>query len=132
MVNSVDTVRSPGSARQPLGLRDVHPIWNRSAFTERQFFVGDVVSEKSSLSDLVDDESEFAGGRAIPRTYEARYFDAEGKQLATRDDTGIRSECQTTRECGRGFVLHRRSARIELVDLLRRPLLQGDVKIPPK
>jgi len=99
MVNSMDTLRSPGSAGLPQGLPGVHSIWTRSAYTfERPLYVGDVVSSKSSLKEVLEVESGFAGGRAVTQTYESRYFDAEGTQFATREDTWIRSERQKTRD----------------------------------
>jgi acyl dehydratase len=102
MVNGMDTLRAPGSASLPQGLPGVHAIWTRSAYTfERPLRVGDVVGSTSSLKEVVEVESGFAGGRAVYQTYQAAYVDQEGLPLATREDTWIRSERQKTREAGK-------------------------------
>jgi acyl dehydratase len=102
IVNSMDTLRSPGSAGLPQGLPGVHSIWTRSAYTfERPLRVGDVVSSQSSLKEVAEVESGFAGGRAVNQTYEARYFDQAGGLIGTREDTWIRAERQKTREKGK-------------------------------
>jgi acyl dehydratase len=98
MVNSMDTLRAPGSAGLPQGLPGVHSIWTRSAYTfERPLRVGDVINSKSSLKEVVEMESGFAGGRSVYQTYEARYFDQDDKPIGTREDTWMRAERQKTR-----------------------------------
>jgi acyl dehydratase len=99
MLNSMDTLRAPGSAGLPQGLPGVHSIWTGSSYNfERALRVGDVVSSRSYLKDVVEVESGFAGGRAVYQTYEALYFDQSGAPLGSRRDTWIRNERQKTRQ----------------------------------
>jgi len=63
MVNAMDTLRSPAVRACRRAFRACTPFWTRSAYTfERPCLSATVVSEKSSLKELIEVESGFAGG----------------------------------------------------------------------
>lgn len=99
IVNSMDTLRAVGSSGLPEGLAGVHSIWTGSLYEwERPVRLGDRVTGKSYLKDVVERESRFGGGRSLYQTYEALYYDQNDEYLGKRNDTWIRIERPKTAE----------------------------------
>lgn len=93
IVNSMDTLRAVGSSGLPEGLPGVHSIWTGSLYEwERPVRLGDRITGKSYLKDVVERESRFGGGRSLYQTYEALYHDQHGAYVGKRNDTWIRIE----------------------------------------
>ena len=99
MIQTFDTLRSVGSSGLPEGLPGVHSIWTGSAYEwERPLMVGDRIRADCYLKAVEERESRFGGGRSVYQTYEAVYYDQDGKRLGLRNDTWIRIERHRTAE----------------------------------
>lgn len=93
-----DTLSAPGSAGLPEGLPGVHSIWSGSHYEwERPVMVGDRITSKSYLKDVVEKESAFTAGRTVYQTYEAVYYDQSGATIGKRSDTYMRADRNKTR-----------------------------------
>jgi acyl dehydratase len=81
-------------------LPGVHSIWSGSLYEyERPPRLGDRITSKSYLKDVVEKQSKFGGGgRSIYQTYEAVYSDQNGEKVGLRNDTWIRIDREKTRE----------------------------------
>ncbi len=99
IVQSMDTLRAVGHSGLPEGLPGVHSIWTGSRYEwKRPVKLGDRLTAKSYLKEIVEKDSSFGGGRALYQTYEAVYTDQHGDHLGVRNDTWIRIERAATRE----------------------------------
>ncbi len=100
ILNSMDTLRAVGSSGLPEGLPGVHSIWSGSLYEyERPPRLGDRITGKSYLKDVVEKQSKFGGDRrSIYQTYEAIYSDQNGEKVGLRNDTWIRIDREKTRE----------------------------------
>ena len=100
ILNSMDTLRAVGSSGLPEGLPGVHSIWSGSLYEyERPPRLGDRITGKSYLKDVVEKQSKFGGDRrSIYQTYEAIYSDQNGERVGLRNDTWIRIDREKTRE----------------------------------
>jgi acyl dehydratase len=99
MIQSMDTLRAVGHSGLPEGLPGVHSIWTGSRYEwVRPLKLGDRITAKSYLKEVVEKESTFGGGRALYQTYEAVYHDQDKAYVGVRNDTWIRIERAATRE----------------------------------
>lgn len=99
IVQTMDTLRAVGHSGLPEGLPGVHSIWTGSFYEwKRAVKLGDRLTAKSYLKDVVERESKFGGGRSIYQTYEAVYTDQHGEHVGVRQDTWIRIDRNKTRE----------------------------------
>ena len=99
MIQSMDTLRAVGHSGLPEGLPGVHSIWTGSRYDwKRPLKLGDRITAKSYLKEIVEKQSSFGGGRSLYQTYEAVYQDQNGEHVGVRNDTWIRIERAATRE----------------------------------
>lgn len=99
IVQTMDTLRAVGHSGLPEGLPGVHSIWTGSYYEwERPPQLGDRIRAECYLKELRERESSFGGGRSIYQTYEAKYYDQDGKYMGVRNDTWMRAERKKTRE----------------------------------
>src|SRR6059058_4552914 len=85
--------RAPGGpARRALHLDGSLYEW------ERVVKLGDRLRADCYLKSLTEKESSFGGGRALYQTYEAVYYDQDGRRVGLRNDTWIRIERGKARE----------------------------------
>jgi len=99
IVQTMDTLRAVGHSGLPEGLPGVHSIWTGSLYEwERVVKLGDRLRADCYLKSLSEKESTFGGGRALYQTYEAVYYDQDGRRVGLRNDTWIRIERSKTRE----------------------------------
>jgi len=99
IVQSMDTLRAVGHSGLPEGLPGVHSIWTGSLYEwERPVFLGDRIRADCYLKEVVERDSNFGGGRGVYQTYEAVYYDQDGKRVGLRNDTWIRIERAATKE----------------------------------
>jgi acyl dehydratase len=100
MIQTMDTLRAVGSSGLPEGLPGVHSIWTGSRYEwERPLKLGDRVTHKCYLKDVVERPSTFGGGgRSLYQTYEAVYWNQDRDKIGVRQDTWIRIERTKTAE----------------------------------
>jgi len=94
-----DTLSAPGSAGLPEGLPGVHAIWSGSRYEwARPVLLGDRITARCHLKDVVERASRFVGGRAVYQTYEAIYHTTDGEYLGKRSDTYMRADRNQARD----------------------------------
>jgi acyl dehydratase len=99
IVQSMDTLRAVGHSGLPEGLPGVHSIWTGSYYEwERPVKLGDQITHKCYLKEVIERPSKFGGGRSIYQTYEALYWDQHGQKIGVRQDTWMRAERKKTAE----------------------------------
>ncbi len=99
IVQTMDTLRAVGHSGLPEGLPGVHSIWTGSLYEwERPPQLGDRIRADCYLKSVVEKESKFTGGRSVYQTYEAVYYDLNGKKLGLRNDTWARFERHKARD----------------------------------
>jgi len=99
IVQSMDTLRAVGHSGLPEGLPGVHSIWTGSYYEwERPVKLGDRVTHKCYLKEVVERPSKFGDGRSIYQTYEALYWNQNGEKIGVRQDTWMRAERRKTAE----------------------------------